>query len=283
MCSFICSFMLMRRLSLRCQPVFCWAWNAAKPPEPSKCSVPLRITGCGPAHLSNRFWVHLLSPCLLFPVLCCGNYHPTCFMTCLVLVKVQLDNRRACYYAAECPHALLPSSLFALQPLSSARLSPPNTCSRQAFLPSSVSALMPFFPFAFLPSIFSLLQPVSPQAFHPPGFLPSCVPPLQPLNPSSLFPLKPFFPLAFLPSSLSPPHAFLPLLLKRTSPYGIHIPYAPYQAIIQSINQAINQSRNLMSLGATGTQQTKSIRGAQHNTTCVAGAGRQAEGVVCGP
>lgn len=142
---FICSFMLVRRLSLRCQPVVCWAWTASKPPEPSKCSVPLSSVICGPAHLSNCFWVHLLQPCLLFPDLCCGNYRPTSFMTCLVLAKVQPEKQ-----------GLLPVLLDVLMPLTPFFL--------PAFLSSSPSFLLPFSPPDFLPSSLSPLKPPPPFA-----------------------------------------------------------------------------------------------------------------------
>ncbi len=156
---FICSFMLVRRLSLRCQPVVCWAWTASKPPEPSKCSVPLSIVICGPAHLSNCFWVHLLQPCLLFPDLCCGNYRPTSFMTCLVLAKVQPEKQ-----------GLLPVLLDVLMPLTPFFL--------PAFLSSSPSFLLPFSPPAFLPS--SRLLPLLLKGTSPHGaYIPCGDSPLQ--------------------------------------------------------------------------------------------------------
>jgi len=88
-----------------------------------------------------------------------------------------------------------------------------------AILLDVLMPLMPFFLKAFLQSCPSSLCLPPLQPFSPPAFPPSRLPPLQ-LPPQAVsFPLKP-------PAS---PSSLLHLLLKDTSPHGIHNPcgYGP--------------------------------------------------------
>jgi len=115
--------------------------------------------------------------------------------------------------------------------------------------------------------------------------------------PLPLSPLQPFSPHALLPSSLSTNPACL------SSSLSSHLPFSP-PAFLPLHLPPFAAERQLTPMASTSHTATPPYQagGAQHNTTqhnttqhnttqhnttqhntCVSGAGRQAEGVVCGP
>jgi len=197
------------------------------------------------------------------------------------------------------PFFLQAFSLSSLCPLQASLLLtrfPVKPVFLQAFLLSCPpSSLLPFCPQSSLSSNLSPLKPFTLQDFSPDAFLPSSLSTPPACLSSSLSSHLPFSPPAFLPLHL-PPFAAERQLTPMAS--TSHMATPPYQAGGPQHNTTLhnttqhNTTQHNTTQHSTAQHNTTQHNTTQHNTTqhnttqhntCVSGAGRQAEGVVCGP